>query len=99
MAVNGGGFWGVFVLLIELTSTTRRFWDGVVSKDEFRSTLYKLNIAMTEAQVERVFAVFDANQDGVLDYSEFCEELAAKDPKNNVMFGDGNVEIVDVGTQ
>lgn len=61
---------------------------GKVSKDEFRSTLYNLNIGMTEAQVDRVFAVFDANQDGVLDYSEFCEELAEKGPKNNVVYGD-----------
>ena len=61
---------------------------GVVSKDEFRDTLYKLNIGMTQAQVDRVFAVFDANQDGVLDYSEFCEELASKEAKNNVVYGD-----------
>jgi Ca2+-binding EF-hand superfamily protein len=61
---------------------------GVVSKEEFRHTLYKLNIGMTKAQVDRVFAVFDANQDGVLDYSEFCEELAAKEPKNNMVYRD-----------
>mmetsp|Transcript_18539 Transcript_18539/g.52785 ORF Transcript_18539/g.52785 Transcript_18539/m.52785 type:complete len:203 (+) Transcript_18539:582-1190(+) len=34
VAVSGGGFWGVCVLLIELTSTTRRFWDGVVTNED-----------------------------------------------------------------
>ena len=59
-----------------------------VSKDEFRDTLYKLNIGMTKAQVDRVFAVFDANQDGVLDYTEFCEELASTEAKNNMVYRD-----------
>ena len=61
---------------------------GLVDRQQFRKTLYNLNIPMTETQVERVFAVFDGQGEGKLDYSEFCEELARTEPLNNVVYGD-----------
>ena len=51
---------------------------GVVGRKVFRNTLYKLNISMTKAQVDRVYSCFNA--DNALDYTEFCEDLIAGAP-------------------
>jgi Ca2+-binding EF-hand superfamily protein len=62
--------------------------NGTISAGEFRDTLYKLNIPLTEAQVHRVFSLFDADGSGGIDYQEFCEELGRKEAQNSTSYKD-----------
>lgn len=47
--------------------------DKVLDKDEIREALVQLGMPMTDAHLERVVRAADTNQDGVVDFNEFCQ--------------------------
>lgn len=55
---------------------------GLISHDEFRSTMKSLNIEMTDADTQAIINAVDANNDGVLHKDEF-KALLFTDLKTN----------------
>ena len=85
----------------KVTTITKAFFkgdeekrNGVVDREAFRDTLYSLNVAMTQTQVNRVFESLDRDNRGVINYSEFCENLGRKENPNNQIYAD----IMDTAT-
>ena len=49
---------------------------GAVAEEAFAAVLKKLELGLTDAELEQVMAVVLRNDDGLLDYKEFCTQLS-----------------------
>ena len=45
--------------------------DGILTKQELKDGLKKINYVMSEAEIKNLFSTLDDNQSGGIDYSEF----------------------------
>ena len=54
--------------------------DGLVSKQEFRDSMKKMNLNMSEAETRALMRKFSKNGENSIVYKDFCQFLS---PKNN----------------
>mmetsp|Transcript_122481 Transcript_122481/g.240379 ORF Transcript_122481/g.240379 Transcript_122481/m.240379 type:complete len:140 (+) Transcript_122481:72-491(+) len=52
--------------------------DGYITKDELRTTMLGLNLALTSEQLDEMMKEADVNQDGKVDYEEFVKTMLGK---------------------
>jgi len=56
---------------------------GAIGKEAFIAGMTKMNIAMSKADLKKVFAVLDVNNDGKLQFHEFTNRVALKLKEQN----------------
>ncbi len=52
--------------------------NGVISQQEFRNALRKLNLGVTSREIDKVMARIDSNADGKIDWKEFISKFKTK---------------------
>ena len=53
--------------------------NNVLSQNEFRNALRKLNLGFTSREIDRLMAKIDTNNDGKIDWKEFSSQFPEKD--------------------
>lgn len=48
---------------------------GFITTDELQDAMNEVGLKLTVSQIEKMLADADANDDGEIDYSEFCEMM------------------------
>lgn len=59
--------------------------DGVITLNEFRSSLAKFGFSLPESEVILLMKHFDKRQDGQVSYNEFCDALLDEDYTNSML--------------
>ena len=53
--------------------------NGYLSQQEFRHAIRKLNIGVSSQEIDNVMKKIDSNQDGKIDWKEFCAKFKQTD--------------------
>ena len=68
---------------------------GTIDKSELATIMFKISSSMSEREIDKLLAVIDKNQDGLIDYKEFVGWLTDREADRTVG-KDGWIEAFDI---